>query len=487
MKNIIYTALALSAIFVASCKKDTLQPVQKELIPGDIHEIIDTLSGPVTVNTTLTRTTFLSGLVYVKPGITLTINPGVTIKCSSYGDRYLFDYNLSDVSYMKGTLLIEKGAKLISNGTPAAPIVWTSDKPAVFRRPGDWGGIVILGNAPITSSFGEVSNSYIGLGQFRVQPDARYGGPDSTDNSGSITYNRIEYGGGILLFDMEFGDSEGITSLNLCGVGSNTTIHHVEVANSFSDGFHFLGGTVNTHHLISFNSRDEDFSFDEGFNGKLQFIVGYKFDFREGVDGTSMIEVQNNDRGQQYAGRTKTNPFIVNATLIGGERDFGRPPVKFKSCVYVKDRGLIRLVNSIVIPYGVPSLLTSTPSSYPSFFLPKTATDASVVFRNLFAPASPNIIFKDVDDRDTKEGHDYTLAPDNALKEQFVVNENTFVAWAPNLKLGAKLEPLSGSPALKGGINLAAYGFVGTSQRGAVTSNDVWTNKSWISFERSPF
>src|SRR5262245_19760149 len=146
MKKIILGSLGLALLF-ASCRKDKLveekDPIfgtKKPLIhiPGAVR---DTLVGEITVNETVTEDTYLKGIVYVKPGITLTINAGVTI----YGSNGPVVPNLNDLSQNKGTLVVEKGGKLMAAGSPNSPIVWTSENAPGSRNFGHWGGLVLLG------------------------------------------------------------------------------------------------------------------------------------------------------------------------------------------------------------------------------------------------------------------------------------------------------------------------------------------------------
>jgi len=144
--------------------------------------VTDTVSGTITVNTTWTanKTYLLRGLVYVKNGATLTIQPGVVIK--------------GDATVTGGTaLVITKGSKINAVGTSTSPIVFTSSKDTGARAVGDWGGIIMLGKATLNQS-GGVKN----IEGIATSTDTEYGGgttPDDNDNSGNLKYVRIEFGG----------------------------------------------------------------------------------------------------------------------------------------------------------------------------------------------------------------------------------------------------------------------------------------------------
>ncbi|MGY3088317.1 hypothetical protein ACVWYF_001350 [Hymenobacter sp. UYAg731] len=200
----------------------------------------------ITTNTTWTRNNIylLNGAVYVNSGVTLTIEPGTIIK----GD-------LTN----QGALIVRQGGMLIADGTPTQPIVFTSNQPAGSRGPGDWGGVILVGRAP--ANLPAVTNVEGGV-------VATFGGSTANlpaDNSGILRYVRIEFAG------VAFSLNSEINGLTLCGVGSGTTIDHVQVSASGDDSFEWFGGTVNAKYLISLGSTDDDFDTDNGFSGRVQY------------------------------------------------------------------------------------------------------------------------------------------------------------------------------------------------------------------------
>ncbi len=171
------------------------------------------LQGDITVNTTLTadKTYLLKDIVRVQAPAVLTIEAGTTI----YGENST-----------KGTLIVKPGAKLIAEGTPLKPIVFTSEftKSGSSQTPtyGDWGGIILLGNAPINVPGG--TSTIEGPGDV-------YGGNNSDDNSGILRYVRIEFPG------IAYSLNNEINGLTFGGVGSGTTIEYVQVSYSGDDSF----------------------------------------------------------------------------------------------------------------------------------------------------------------------------------------------------------------------------------------------------------
>ena len=202
----------------------------------------------ITTNTTWTRNNIylLDGIVYVNNGATLTIESGTIIK-GSFANQ--------------GALVIRQGGKIQAAGTPTQPIVFTSEKPAGQRQPGDWGGLIICGNAPTNRT---------GNPQIEGGTLATYGGTNPTDNSGVLQYVRIEYPG------IAFLPGNEINGLTLGGVGSGTTIDHIQVTASGDDSFEWFGGTVNAKYLIALGGTDDDFDTDFGFSGRVQHGVALR-------------------------------------------------------------------------------------------------------------------------------------------------------------------------------------------------------------------
>ena len=146
----------------------------------------------------------------------------------------------------------ERGAKIEANGTASNPIVFTSGKAAGSRLRGDWGGIIILGNAPTNRPLSPAPLVEGGV-------DRRYGGTTANDNSGTMRYVRIEFAG----IAAEPGSE--INGLTLGGVGSGTTLEYIQVSYGNDDAYEFFGGTVNAKYLVSYATSDDDYDFDFGY------------------------------------------------------------------------------------------------------------------------------------------------------------------------------------------------------------------------------
>ena len=264
---------------------------QKELGGDDAPintPLSTTLTGNINTTTTLTadKVWTLKGYVYVTDGAKLIIQPGTTI--------------ISDISE-KGALCIERGAKIIAEGTQTKPIVFTSAKPDGQKSPGDWGGIVILGKAKTNRSSEPTIEGGIG------RP---FGGTNDDDNSGILKYVRIEYAGIAALPNSE------INALTLGGVGRNTTIEYVQTIYANDDAFEFFGGTVSPKYLYAYSTADDDYDFDFGYTGTINYGVSKRDpQFVDTGDAGNGVECDNDGTGS--AAQPYTHPKLLNMILIG--------------------------------------------------------------------------------------------------------------------------------------------------------------------------
>ncbi len=261
-----------------------------------------TIEGDVTTDFTLTcdKTYKLTGEVFVQPPAVLTIQPGTTI----FGDKVT-----------GAALVIRPGAKIQAVGTADAPIVFTSEG-GEFADPGDWGGLVILGNAPINvlDSMGmEVQENVEGI---LDEANAYYGGQNADDDSGSLAYVRVEYGGKAIAPNNEL---NGVT---FGGVGRGTEVHHVMVRQTTDDCFEFFGGTVDVSHLICQAPGDDGFDWDFGYAGRMQFLV-----LQQDVSYPAPQDMNGFEGDNDPAGSANTpvsEPIIYNATLCGQDYNTGQ-------------------------------------------------------------------------------------------------------------------------------------------------------------------
>jgi len=265
-----------------------------------------TLEGTISENKTLdaSKIWLLKGRVAVENGVTLTIPAGTIIKAASGTG--------ADAS----TLIIARGATLVADGTAEAPIVMTSvsdnievggtypsSGPALnVDTRGLWGGLLVLGNAPCSLS-NDVTELQI-EGIPTSDTNGLYGGSDAEDSSGSLQYISIRHGGA------EIGEGNEINGLTLGGVGSGTTINHIEVLGNVDDGIEFLGGTVNATNLLVWGQGDDAIDIDQAYAGT--------------IDGALVILTAASDHGFEIDGPegSSTGRFVLkNATVIGATDD----------------------------------------------------------------------------------------------------------------------------------------------------------------------
>ena len=251
---------------------------------------VTTVSANILTNTTWSGVIRLENKIYVKNNATLTILPGTIIR----GDKLT-----------QGTLIVTRGAKINANGTASNPVVFTSNEAAGTRLPGDWGGLVLLGLAK-NNQPGGVAN----IEGIVPTTDTQFGGNFDNDNSGSLTYVRIEFSGIPLEPNKEL---NGLT----CGsVGSGTVIDYVQVSHCGDDSFEWFGGTVNCKHLIAYRGLDDDFDTDYGFRGKIQFGLAIRDKDLSDAPGDSNCFESDNDAAGSTA-QPKTRPIFSNLTIVG--------------------------------------------------------------------------------------------------------------------------------------------------------------------------
>ena len=311
---------------------------------GETPETKDViLENEITSDMTLKATdnNLLRGFVYVTDGVTLTIEPGTVIK----GEKAT-----------KGSLIVEPGGKIIAQGTAEKPIVFTSDQAAGSRAYGDWGGLILCGNAPVNAT---------SKPQIEGGPRTRYGGDQPEDNSGIVKYVRIEFAG----YPLE--PNKEINGLTCGGVGSGTTLEYIQVAFCGDDSFEWFGGTVNAKHLIAYKGWDDDFDTVFGYTGKLQFLLSVRDKNIADTSDSNGFESDNDGDGSSNTPLTK--PVFSNVTLIGpfygkvsdktqaeveaktADAANGAKGGKFQAAMHLRRNSSLNVYNSVFTgwPYGL--------------------------------------------------------------------------------------------------------------------------------------
>jgi hypothetical protein len=274
-----------------SCKQkdacaDTVCPNGQVCVDGTCQGVTTNvvISSNITSNTTWTADNVyeLGGRITVLDGVTLTIEPGTVIK------------GQVGIGANATALLVARGGKINAVGTQFKPIIFTSVADEItpeqvgaglFISPnldpatqGLWGGVIILGKAPISASANEIQIEGIPT----TDPNGLYGGNDVSDNSGVMKYVSIRHGGA------NIGNGNEINGLTLGGVGNGTTIENIEIVGNQDDGIEFFGGTVNVSNLLVWFSGDDAIDTDQAWAGTLNnFIVicGSATDHALEIDG----------------------------------------------------------------------------------------------------------------------------------------------------------------------------------------------------------
>jgi len=302
----------------------------------------------------------VGGPVFVGDGVTVTVEPGVVVRgevrdgtrlcaggamdgmaCTS--DAMCAGGMCGMPAELGTALVVQRGGRLVANGTAEQPIVFTSENvgTSTAPNPGDWGGIVLLGRAP-------TNNDPVDGAQIEGLPtDGRgsFGGTDPAHDCGALSYVRIEYAGFV------FGRNNELNGLTVGGCGTGTELHHIQVHRGLDDGIEFFGGTVSVHHAIVTGTGDDSLDWDLGWTGNVQFYIAQQRD----VPGEERC-IEGDNHPSLFGRMPRTAPVVYNFTCIGagnapGVTDTRRATLAHDSVILRRgSAGTIR--NSIF--YGSP-------------------------------------------------------------------------------------------------------------------------------------
>lgn len=367
------------------------------------------LQGDITTNTTLTadKTYLLRDIVRVQAPAVLTIEAGTTI----YGENAT-----------KGSLIIKPGAKIIAEGTPLKPIVFTSEftKPGSAQTPtyGDWGGVIILGNAPINVPGGTATIE---------GPGDSFGGNNPDDNSGILRYVRIEFPG------IAYSLNNEINGLTFGGVGRGTVVEYIQVSYSGDDSYEWFGGNVNCKYLVAYRGWDDDFDTDFGYNGKLQFLVALRDS--EIADQSSSNGFESDNDGSGSLNTPRTAPTWYNVTLVGPQPELNSSYNSlFKRGMHLRRASQNKIYNSIIMGWPTGLYLDGTTLINDAIagntFLKNSiiagASKKAVDTTKSVAGFDPNAWFAGNDGRIFSNSSDVMLQdPFNLIQPNFMPKENS--------------------------------------------------------------
>ncbi len=253
----VFLSLVVMGLFTACSTSDN------ETLP--VAPQVGEISGTITSNQTFPSGIYtLKGIVKINSGVTVTFNAGSTITC--------------DIANGDNALVVLNGGKLNINGTASQPVVFTEKN----KIPGNWGGIIMYGDAPIKAASGATT------AQSEDGNVQTYGGNNPTHNGGSLSYVRVEYAG------KKLGDGQKENNaFTFYSCGSGTTLDHLVAYKGADDGYEFFGGTVSATNLVSFGNYDDAFDWQDGWQGQLN-SNWYAYQTGKGNFGME-IEASNNN------------------------------------------------------------------------------------------------------------------------------------------------------------------------------------------------
>lgn len=287
-------------------------------------------AGAITANETWTATNIyeITGKVVVESGVTLTIEPGTIIK------------GAEGTGSLASALVIAQGATINAAGTAANPIIFTSvlDNITTGQLTGTnldetdqglWGGILVMGYAPISAADGDILSQIEGI----PAGDAfgAFGGSDAADNSGTMSYISIRHGGALI------GSGNEINGLTLGGVGTGTSISNIEVVSNLDDGVEFFGGTVNVSNVLVGWQGDDGIDIDMNYSGTVDnFVVingtnsdeGLEIDGPEGTTYTTGLFTLTNGTVYTYGGTDANGDFKSKAQGVVNNVNFGGAKIR---------------------------------------------------------------------------------------------------------------------------------------------------------------
>lgn len=341
---------------------------------------------------TLKRGTYLlKGWVYVADGSELTIEPGTIIK----GDKA-----------SAASLIVEPGGKLLAQGTASQPIVFTSAEAKGNRKPGDWGGLIICGRS--TNNKGVLGQ------QIEGGPRTKHGGTDPTDNSGALSYVRVEFAG------YPFQKDKEINGITFGSVGNGTQIDHIQVSYTNDDSYEWFGGTVNCKYLVAYNGWDDEFDTDNGYSGKVQFALSIRNPRIADTSQSNGFESDNDADG------SLTEPFtsavFSNVTFVGpmGREGFanttdyinggevfpqnGSALGKFQSAMQIRRSSQLACFNSVAMGYPIGLIIDGEKGN-----TQEVAKAGKLKLQNIFM-AGMDILGSDANKRYTDDLYDAARA-----------------------------------------------------------------------------
>lgn len=426
---------------------------------------LNATSGSINITTSVTldasKVYLLTGIIYIKNGGVLNIPAGTIIRAEA---------NSSATPANWATIIVQRGGKINCMGTETQPIVFTSNKAKGSRKEGDWGGIILLGKGSNNAPGAQANCPSCVKGEAIIEgpfgTEGIFGGgasPDDADNSGNITYTRIEFPG------LVFSTNNEINGLTLGAVGSGTNLKYIQVSYSNDDSYEWFGGAVNSKYLIAYRGTDDDFDTDFGYHGINQFGIGFKdsihFDptwpLPSGGSTSEGFESDNDATGTSL--KPKTTAVFCNYTMVGpyaaGE-SYSQHSSTMRSAyrrgARIRRNSGLSIMNSIFMGYRNPIMIDGAASeAVANITNPSTDCDTLEVRNNIILGVTGSAIsltatgiVEVASGRDTSKLYAWLKASNNKINP---------VAWSagtlltdPNNYASPNFMPVAGSPALTG-------------------------------------
>jgi hypothetical protein len=402
----------------------------------------------------------------VTNGATLTIQAGTTIK--------------GDFNSLGASLFVLRGAKIDAQGTAQAPIVFTSSRAEGQRQPGDWGGLIIIGNATINRTGVQIelegSGTTPGGGSGENYSVSYSGGTTDTDNSGVLRYVRVEFAGYAPLLNAE------LNSFSFGAVGSGTQLSYLQALGGLDDAYEFWGGTVDGTYLVSYETGDDHFDMSEGYRGRLQHLIALQSTqltprTQAGFPSSDPQGIEND--GCDGAGCTNghsttpfTTPVVANFTLVG-TNDVATAGSSGGIGVLLRRGTGGWYVNGVVTRWPRFGLSIRDGDTYVRAGSTPTPdlNTADLAIRNVLVSESP-AVFQTTGSA-TQNSFDMTA---NAIAQDATAATALFTAFPATIgtsttETAFDWTPANGSPAATGGMN-AFSGKLTTAAGSAVTATD---------------
>ncbi len=256
----------------------------------------------------------LTGGLVVRAPYTLTLKPGTTIKAAAGGTNVY--------------VIVEQGAKLDAQGTATEPITFTSN--AATPAAGNWGGLILCGNAPISGGGTAVTEVV----------DHFYGGDDTNDSSGTLDHVIIRYSGARINGEKEF------NGLTLYGVGKGTTVKNIAIFNGDDDSIEFFGGSVNVENLLAVNAKDDLIDWTQGYTGTITNAYAIREVSYTGLSSDPRgIEADGNLDGNFPTHTGQSNPTLTKLTIVNNAN------VELSDVIKIR-RGSGANISDALVKYG---------------------------------------------------------------------------------------------------------------------------------------